>query len=124
MRPLTTDSAIVDPDKILTRMSALMGHFTVTSRIKGKTRSVWATARLGLGGDFEMMMNHTDYNLCVDNILLMKKRLQLPFTETICYLHFVKNTIDTDLVHKLMQRDSRNFDPQTEQNWVLYGKVP
>ena len=34
--PLTTESAIVDPDMILTRMSMLMRHFTSTSRIKGK----------------------------------------------------------------------------------------
>ena len=34
--PLTTDSAIVHPDKIPTRMSALMRHFIVTSRIKEK----------------------------------------------------------------------------------------
>ena len=50
--PLTRDSAIVEPDNIPTRMSALMRHFTATSRIKEKTRSVWATARLTFGGYF------------------------------------------------------------------------
>ena len=34
--PLTTDRAIVDPDDIPTRRSALMRHFTTTSRIKEK----------------------------------------------------------------------------------------
>ena len=59
-RPFTTNSAILDTDDIPTRMLALMSHFTATLRIKGKTRSVWATARLGFDGDFEMIMNHKD----------------------------------------------------------------
>ena len=43
---------------------------------------MWETARLGFYGDFEMEMNHTDYDLRTANILLMKN-LELPFTETI-----------------------------------------
>ena len=57
-----------------------------------------------------MMINHTDYDLRVDNILVMKKRLQLPFTETICYLQFVKNTIDTDSAQNLIQGGLRKLN--------------
>ena len=69
------------------------------------------------------MMNHTDYNICASNILLMKKILQLLFTEMIYYLQFVKKNIDTDLVQKLIQGYLRKLDPEAEHNWVLYGKV-
>ena len=67
-------------------------------------------------GMFEMMVNHTDYYLRAANILLMEKWLQLTFTETMCYLQFVKNTIDTDSAQKLMQRDLKKLDPETEHN--------
>ena len=87
---LTTDNSILETDDISTKMSALMRHFTATSNIREKMCSVWETARLGFDGDVDMMMSHTDYNLRADNILIMKKRLQLPFTETIFYLQFVK----------------------------------
>ena len=93
--PLTTDTVTVDPEDISTRMSALMRHFTVTSKIREKTCSVWETARLGFNRDFDMLMSHTYYNLCAANILIMKKCLQLPFTETVFYLQFIKNTVDT-----------------------------
>ena len=79
---LITDNAIVEPDNILTNIPALMRHFMATSNIREKTRSVWETARLGFDGDFEIEMNHTDYDLRTANILLMKN-LELPFTETI-----------------------------------------
>ena len=110
--PITTDSSIVDPDKIPTRISALMRHFTSTFNFKWKCFSVWATSSLGLNGDFDMM-NCIDYNICAANILLIKKRIKLPFTETIWYLQFVKNTIDTDLAQKLIQGDLRKLDPDT-----------
>ena len=80
MIPLTTDKTTVKLDKILTKMLAVMRHSTETLTIGEKTRSVWETARLSFDGDFEMMMNHTDYNLRAANILLMRKRLSLPFT--------------------------------------------
>ena len=51
--PLTTDTVIVDPEEISARMSALMRHFTVTSKIREKTCSVWETARLGFNRDFD-----------------------------------------------------------------------
>ena len=54
----------------------------------------------------------------------MKKSLQLPFTEMVYYLQFVKNNIDTDLAQKLIQGDLRNLNPEVEHNWVLYRKVP
>ena len=109
--PITTNSALVDPEEILTRMSALMIHFTETSRIKENTWFVWETTRLGCDRYFEMTMNHTEYDLRADNIILMKKHIQLPFTETICYLQFVKNTIDTDSAQKLIQGYLRKFNP-------------
>ena len=121
---LTMDNTIVEPEEIPTNMSALMRHFMATSKIRDKTRSVWETARLGFNGNFEMTMNCTDYNLRASNTLLTKKRLQLPFTETICYLQFVENTIDTDSAHKLIQGGLKNIDPEAEHNWVLYRKVP
>ena len=71
-----------------------------------------------------MIMNHAYYDLRAANILLMKKRLQLPFTDTIFYLHFVKNNIDTDLAQKSIHGDMKKLDPEAEQNWVLYNKVP
>ena len=84
--PLTPESTIVYPEKSRTRTSVLMRHFTQILRIREKTRSVWAAARLGFNGKFEMMINHKDYNLSAANILLMKKNLQLPFTKIIYIL--------------------------------------
>ena len=72
MNLITTYNSIVEPDEILTKISALIKHFTEISKIRRKTRSVWETDRLGFNGNFEMMMNHTDYDLRVANILLMK----------------------------------------------------
>ena len=71
-----------------------------------------------------MMENYTYYDLHVANILLMKKRLQLSFTEKICYPKFVKITIDTDSLQKLLQEDLRKIDSEEVQIWVLYSKVP
>ena len=59
---------------------------------------------------------YTEYDLRADNILLMKKHIQLPFTETICYLQFVKNTIDTDSAQKLIQGYLRKFNPVEKNN--------
>ena len=109
--PLSKDCAIVDPDELPDKMSALMKHFTVTSRIRERTHSVWATIRLGFDGDFETLMNYSDYDLRAAKIALMKKRLQMPFTETICYLQFVKNTIDTESAQKVIQGDLKSLDP-------------
>ena len=117
--PLTMDNDIIEPDKIPNKISALMRYFTATSKIREETRSVWETARLGIDGYFEMMINHIYYDLCAANILLMKKRLQLPFTETICYLQFIKNTIDTDSAQNSIQGDLINLDPEAKHNWVL-----
>ena len=50
--PLTINRAIVESDKIPNRVSALMRHFTATSRIKEKTSSVRATERLGFDRDY------------------------------------------------------------------------
>ena len=61
-----------------------------TSNIRDKMSPVRATTRIGFDGDFEIMMKHTDYNLCPSNIPIMKKLIQLQFTETICYIQFVK----------------------------------
>ena len=68
-------------------------------------------------------MNHTDYNIRAAYVILMNKRIQLPFTDTICYLQFVKNTIDTDSAQNLIQGDLRKLDPEAEHSWVPYGKV-
>ena len=46
--PLTIDSAIVELENILSRISALMRHFTSASRIKEKTCSARAMSGLGL----------------------------------------------------------------------------
>ena len=92
----------MDLDNIPTRMSVLMIHFTSTSRIKEKMCSVWATSRLVFNKDFNMVMNHTDYNFYADNILLNKKHLQLPFTKKIFYLQFFLTNY-TDLVQNLIQ---------------------
>ena len=53
----------------------------------------------------------------------MEQRLYLPFTETICYLQFLKNTIDTDLAQKSIQVDLKNLNPEAEIYWILYGKM-
>ena len=73
--PLNMGNAIVELDDIPTKISALMRHFTATLNIMDKTRSVWATERIGFDRGFEMMNNNTDYDICADIILLMKERL-------------------------------------------------
>ena len=35
-----------------------------------------------------------------------------------------KNTIDTDVAHKLIQGDLRKIDSEAEHNRVLYNKLP
>ena len=62
--PITTDKTLVESEDILIKMSTLMRHFMETSKIREKTCSMWATTRLGFYGDFEITMNHTDYDLC------------------------------------------------------------
>ena len=52
VRTITTYNAIVEPDNIPAKIPALMRNFTATSKIRDKTRSVWATARLGSDGNF------------------------------------------------------------------------
>ena len=120
--PLNTENAIVELEDILTKMSVPMRQFRETLKIRD-TCSVCATARLGFDSNFEMMMKHTYYDLCAAKILLMKKCLQLPFNEMICYLQFAKNTIDTDSLQKLIHGDMENINPEAEHNWFLYGKV-
>ena len=40
------------------------------------------------------------------------------------YLQFIKNSIETYSVNKLIQGDLRKLDPEAEHSWVLYRKVP
>ena len=95
--PLSADEAIIEPDDLPEKMSTLMRHFTLTSKLKEKTCMVWATARLGFDGDFEMLLNHTDYDLRMAKLALMKKMTSKTFYRdsllfTICqkyYLHRV-----------------------------------
>ena len=63
MSPIPKENSKVEPDDIPNKILALMRHFTSTLKIGDKTSSMWAIARLGFDGDFEIMTNHIGYNI-------------------------------------------------------------
>ena len=108
------------PEDLPKKMTGLSPYFPTSSRTSpDKAFTFWSTARLAHDVPWEDIVDHTNYDLSEEGIVLMRKRIQSFKTKTPAYFLFINNQIDPlDFVAQVQEDLAKDYD------WTVYNRKP
>ena len=124
VNPLKNTTTLSDPNHLPTRNIGLNKYFLTTSRPPKANKNegkgmMWATALICTEESYDDLAAASHYDLGLEGVVMMKKRLQCCKSITPAYFQFMDNRADPDDIRRQIMEDiGETWD------WVLFNRKP